>query len=62
MGENRKLKKRMKKLQKQIPDQPDKIFKEMKKFKEGLYRGHEKKLFNPVNMLQKRRDQRKKKM
>lgn len=34
----------------------------MQKYKEGLYRGHEKKIFNSVNEMQKRRDRRMKKM
>lgn len=62
MGQSRKLKKRMKKLQKKIPDQPDKIFKEMQKYKESIFIGHQKKLFNPVKEMQKRREKRKSKM
>ena len=62
MGQSRKLKKRMKKLQKKIPDQPDKIFKEMQKYKESIYVGHQKKIFNPVKEMQKRREKRKNKM
>lgn len=34
----------------------------MQKYKTSLYEGHQKKLFNPVNQLQKRREQRLKKM
>ena len=40
MGQNRKLKKKMKKLNKTIPEDKEKIFKEIQKYKEGLYRGH----------------------
>ncbi len=62
MGQNRKMKKKLKKLQKKIPDNPDKIFKEMQKYKESIYVGHQKKIFSPVNELQKRREKRKKKI
>jgi hypothetical protein len=62
MGQNRKMKKKLKKLQKKTPENRDKVFKEMQKYKESLYRGHEKKIFNPVNELQKRRDKRMKRM
>lgn len=61
-GQNRKLKKRLKKLKKKEPENQEKVFKEMQKFKEALYKGHEKKIFNPVNELQKRRDKRMKRM
>jgi len=49
MGQNRKLKRKMKKLQKKMPDNSDGIFKEINKYKESLYKGHEKKIFNPVD-------------
>lgn len=62
MGQNRKLKKKLKKLKKTIPENPDKIFKEINKYKQGLYQHHQKKLFNPVNELEKRREKRMKKM
>lgn len=62
MGQSRKLKRKMKKLQKQMPEDQDRIFKEIHKYKESLYLGHQKKIFSPVNQLQKRRDQRRKKM
>jgi hypothetical protein len=62
MGQNRKLKRKMKKLQKKMPTNEDGVFREMQKYKETLYKGHEKKIFNPVNELQKRRDKRMKKM
>jgi|JI10StandDraft_1071094.scaffolds.fasta_scaffold944910_2 hypothetical protein len=62
MGQSRKLKRKMKKLQKQMPEDQDRIFKEIQKYKESIYLGHQKKIFSPVNQLQKRRDQRRKKM
>lgn len=62
MGQNRKLKKKFKKLNKKMPEDKEKIFKEIQKYKEALYKGHEKKVFNPVNELQKRRDKRMKQM
>lgn len=34
----------------------------MQSYKQSLYQGHQKKIFSPVNELQKRRDKRKKKM
>jgi hypothetical protein len=58
MGQNRKLKKKLKKLQKQLPSDSDKIFKEMQKYKQNLYVIHQKKIFNPVSEMQKRRDKR----
>ena len=61
MGQNRKLKKKMKKLQKNSED-PTTIFNDIQKYKESLYRVHEKKIFNNVNELQQRRDKRMKKM
>lgn len=33
MGQNRKMKKKLKKLQKKMPEDKDKIFKEMQKYK-----------------------------
>lgn len=62
MGQNRKLKKKLKKLNKLLPTNPDKIFTEIQKFKEGLYLHHQKKIFNPVSELAKRREKRKDKM
>lgn len=62
MGESRKLKRKMKKLSKKMPENKDGVFKEILKYKDSLYRGHEKKLFNSVNELQKRRDKRMKRM
>ena len=61
MGQNRKLKKKMKKLQKNSQN-PDQIFNDIQKYKESLYKIHEKKIFNNVNELQQRRDKRMKKM
>ena len=55
MGQNRKLKKKLKKLQKQMPANPEKVFTEIQKFKQGLYEHHQKKLFKPVNEMAKRR-------
>lgn len=49
-------------MQKQMPEDQDRIFKEIQKYKESIYLGHQKKIFSPVNQLQKRRDQRRKKM
>lgn len=37
MGQSRKLKKKMKKLQKKMGEHPDRIFKEIQKYKQGLY-------------------------
>ena len=37
MGQSRKLKKKMKKLQKKMPSEPDRIFKEIQKYKESIY-------------------------
>ena len=34
----------------------------MQKYKTSLYEGHQKKIFNPVNQLQKRREKRLKKI
>lgn len=34
----------------------------MQSYKQSLYEGHQKKIFSPVNELQKRREKRKKKM
>ena len=62
MGQNRKLKKKLKKLKKAIPENPEKIFREINKYKQGLYQHHQKKLFNPVNEMEKRREKRMKKM
>ena len=56
-GQNRKMKKKMKKLKKKnLPD--DKILKEMTKAKEQFHKGNEKKLFNPANEMEKRRQKR----
>ena len=62
MGQNRKLKKKLKKLQKQMPANPEKVFTEIQKFKQGLYEHHQKKLFKPVDEMAKRRQKRKDKM
>ncbi len=37
MGQGRKLKKKLKKLQKNLPENPEKVFKEMQKYKTSLY-------------------------
>ena len=58
MGQNRKLKKKLKKLQKKMPQNPDKIFNEMQKFKKSIYDVHIKKIFNPVKEMEKRREKR----
>jgi hypothetical protein len=55
MGQNRKLKKKMKKLQKKFGEDKDKIFKDLQKYKESFHRQHEKTIFNPVDEMEKRR-------
>jgi hypothetical protein len=47
-GQTRKMKKKLKKLQKKF-DNKDKIFGEMQKYKESMYKKHEKTIFNPVD-------------
>lgn len=53
-GQTRKMKKKLKKLQKKFQSK-DKIFVEMQKYKESMYKKHEKTIFNPVDEMQKRR-------
>lgn len=50
-GENRKLKKKMKKLKKKISgdNADDKIFREMQKYKASIHRIHDKTVFDPAN-------------
>ena len=61
-GKARKMKKKMKKLEREFGDRPDKVFQEMQKYKNNTYKVQEKKLFSSVNEMQKRRDKRMKKM
>ena len=51
MGQNRKMKKKMKKLKKRIvgDDANDKIFKEMQKYKTSIIKTQERTIFNPIN-------------
>ena len=52
MGQNRKMKKKMKKLKKKMAghnNANDKIFKEMQKYKQSIIKNHEKTIFNPVS-------------
>ena len=51
MGQNRKLKKKLKKLNKKFGDDKDKVFKDLQKYKQAFYRQHEKTIFNPVNEM-----------
>jgi hypothetical protein len=40
MGQNRKMKKKMKKLEKKFGDDKDQIFKNVQKYKQSFYRQH----------------------
>ena len=63
-GQRRKVKKKMKKLEKKIQgeDAKEKIFKEVQRYKESVIKHQEKTIFNPVSELKKRREKRMKRM
>ena len=63
-GQNRKMKKKMKKLKKKFTgdNADDKIFKEIQKYKSNIAKNHEKTIFNPVSLMEKRREKRMKRM
>lgn len=51
-GQNRKMKKKMKKLQKKMGERTDaneRIFREMQKYKESIFKNQEKTIFNPAS-------------
>lgn len=64
MGQGRKLRKKMKKLKRQISgdNAEDQIFKEMQKYKSTIIRTQERTLFNPISLMEKRREKRMKRM
>ncbi len=60
-GKNRKIKKKMKKLNKKY-DNPERVFKEFQKYKNSLENLDKRTLFNPASEMKKRREKRMKKM
>lgn len=62
-GHGRKMKKKMKKLKEKFgSEDQDKIFREMQKYKQTVIKTQEKTLFNPVSLMDKRREKRMKRM
>lgn len=55
MGQNRKLKKKMKKLKKKFGENNDKVFNGLQRYKQDIYRQQQKTIFSPVNEMEKRR-------
>jgi hypothetical protein len=58
MGENRKLKKKMKKLKKKFNNDEDKVFKGMTSYRSQIYHKQSKTLFDPTNEMKVRRAKR----